>query len=144
MPGPDWAVLAGATVLLLQALRELLRLVYPPPPPPEAGGLLMDLGPVFASRTGWLGLGWLGFDVAATLSLLAFLVVQYWQTSAPGRSGTLFDECDHAPRCWESKPFMTGVLLRALKMHHQATCFMPTPMHDLARLGTSDFPAVEP
>lgn len=31
------------------------------------------------------------------------------------------NECDHAPRCWGSKPFMTGVLLRAMKMHHLAT-----------------------
>ncbi len=27
------------------------------------------------------------------------------------------NECDHAPRCWGSKPFMTGVLLRGLKMY---------------------------
>ncbi|MGI5818637.1 MAG: hypothetical protein ACOX9R_11135 [Armatimonadota bacterium] len=30
------------------------------------------------------------------------------------------NECDHAPRCWGSKPFMTGVLLRALKMYDLA------------------------
>ncbi len=27
------------------------------------------------------------------------------------------NECHHAPRCWGSKPFMTGVLLRGLKMY---------------------------
>lgn len=30
------------------------------------------------------------------------------------------NECDHAPRCWGSKPFMTGVLLRGMKMYHLA------------------------
>ncbi len=30
------------------------------------------------------------------------------------------NECDHEPRCWGAKPFMTGVLLRGMKMVHRA------------------------
>ncbi len=30
------------------------------------------------------------------------------------------NECDHAPRCWGAKPFMTGVLLRGMKMVHRS------------------------
>jgi hypothetical protein len=49
-------------------------------------------------------------------------IVVWSQHPERGLWGHFIDgnECDHAPRCWGSKPFMTGVLLRGLKMYDLA------------------------